>query len=276
MASEITCPICHFEHISPDRGRCPQCDSDLRCFQVLDSLPDEAVVVKTGSWKQGKGLPMMAMGLLLCLTGLMLLFQISRIKDLETRLSDLRTYPVGIKIIREFEPEPRTQTETIPQESGPGTSEPADGMSIQRQSPPVSKKRREGQPLEARPTEEMEFLIYEANEKDSLWGIAEEYYGNGRYYPVLLEHNPHLEIYKIGRGVEVRLLQNVKTARKIYKGIIKREGRRIYWAYKVAQGDTLESIAKKYYRTEDGVKRILDLNPNIAFKPGERIKIELE
>ena len=76
--------------------------------------------------------------------------------------------------------------------------------------------------------------------------------------------------------MEVRLLQNVKTARKIYKGIIKREGRRIYWAYKVAQGDTLESIAKKYYRTEDGVKRILDLNPNIAFKPGERIKIELE
>lgn len=38
MATEITCPVCRFENISPDRDSCPQCDSDLSCFRLLDAL----------------------------------------------------------------------------------------------------------------------------------------------------------------------------------------------------------------------------------------------
>ncbi|MFH1491379.1 MAG: LysM peptidoglycan-binding domain-containing protein [Pseudomonadota bacterium] len=268
MASEITCPICRFEHISPDRGRCPQCDSDLTCFQVLDSLPDEAVVVKTGSWKQGKGIAMTAMGLLLCLAVFVLLSQISRIRDLETLVTDLQTYPVGNKIIGKIDSERLNQRETLPREPGPGGLSEAAGE--------TSTKEREGQPLEDHPMEETEFRIYEADEKDTLWGIAERTYGHGRYYPVLLEHNPHLGIYKIGKGVEIRLLQDAETAGEVYKRITIREGPKLWWTHRIAQGDTLESIAEKYYRTENGIKRILDLNPDMAFTPGEKIKIELE
>ena len=32
------CPICQLEHIPDDRDRCPQCDSDLTCFRVLETL----------------------------------------------------------------------------------------------------------------------------------------------------------------------------------------------------------------------------------------------
>jgi len=36
-----TCPICKKENIEADRNECPQCNSDLTCFKILDSLPDE-------------------------------------------------------------------------------------------------------------------------------------------------------------------------------------------------------------------------------------------
>jgi len=40
MSFEITCPVCHFEHIPQDRDCCPQCDSDLICFRLLEALLD--------------------------------------------------------------------------------------------------------------------------------------------------------------------------------------------------------------------------------------------
>ncbi|MBF0235493.1 MAG: hypothetical protein HQK65_21030 [Desulfamplus sp.] len=37
---EIACPVCDLEHIQEDLDICPQCDSDLSCFKVLDSFAD--------------------------------------------------------------------------------------------------------------------------------------------------------------------------------------------------------------------------------------------
>ena len=41
MASDNTCPICGFHLIKAQTAKCPQCDADLACFTVLDSIPDE-------------------------------------------------------------------------------------------------------------------------------------------------------------------------------------------------------------------------------------------
>jgi len=38
MRPETDCPVCRREHIPDDRERCPQCDSDLTCFRVLETL----------------------------------------------------------------------------------------------------------------------------------------------------------------------------------------------------------------------------------------------
>jgi len=43
MAEEGACPICGFERLLTDQDICPQCDSDLKCFKVLDSIPEESV-----------------------------------------------------------------------------------------------------------------------------------------------------------------------------------------------------------------------------------------
>ncbi len=40
MAEKTDCPICRLEQIPGDVDRCPQCDSDLSCFRVLDALPE--------------------------------------------------------------------------------------------------------------------------------------------------------------------------------------------------------------------------------------------
>ena len=262
MASEITCPVCNLEHILPEKTSCPQCDADLTCFQVLDSLPDEAVFKRTGSRIQV--ILIATAGLFLCLSGLLIVSRSSRIKELESRISNQQTYPMGIKISPEAGVKLRSR--------GGGASPKVD---LPR-SEAAKEKTLETLPSEEYSTEGLEFLTYEASEKDTLWVIAKRYYGVGEYYPVLLEHNSHLGIYDIGDGVRVRILKNADLANEIYKKIIKREGNRIYWFYRVVQEDTLQSIARRYYKTKDGVRRVIDLNPTMELKPGEAIKIALE
>ncbi len=46
MLLEITCPVCHFEHIPWERDTCPQCDSDLVCFKLLDALQEKKQELK--------------------------------------------------------------------------------------------------------------------------------------------------------------------------------------------------------------------------------------
>ncbi|MDM8542192.1 LysM peptidoglycan-binding domain-containing protein [Desulfococcaceae bacterium HSG9] len=41
MAEEGACPICGFELLQTDQDTCPQCDSELTCFKVLDSIQEE-------------------------------------------------------------------------------------------------------------------------------------------------------------------------------------------------------------------------------------------
>ncbi len=36
-----SCPVCGLEQILDKQARCPQCDADLSCFNVLDEIPDE-------------------------------------------------------------------------------------------------------------------------------------------------------------------------------------------------------------------------------------------
>ncbi len=42
MAEEGACPICGFERLQTDQENCPQCDAELTCFKVLDSITEES------------------------------------------------------------------------------------------------------------------------------------------------------------------------------------------------------------------------------------------
>ncbi len=41
MTDRIQCPVCQYAQIPRDMDTCPQCDSDLTCFQLLDRLSDK-------------------------------------------------------------------------------------------------------------------------------------------------------------------------------------------------------------------------------------------
>lgn len=123
---------------------------------------------------------------------------------------------------------------------------------------------------------ETDFWVYDAIDTDTLWDISKRYYGSGKYYPVLLEHNPHLGIYAIGDGVRMRILEDVGLARDIYLKMSVTDEDRTYWNYAVAEGDTLRSVAGKLYRTEERSKQISNLNLDVRLQPGQRIWMLLE
>ena len=140
----------------------------------------------------------------------------------------------------------------------------------------VFDEKKEGAAEKEESRKEPEFWIYNAKEDDTLWDIAEKYYGKGGYYPVLLEHNPHVGIYDIGRGVALNILKNRDDVSEIYKRIIIRKNGHFFWRYSVAMGDTLQSIIEKYYKKGRVKSDIPDLDKNSELKPGEKIWILIE
>lgn len=40
------CPVCGKVGLTGDEGACPQCNADLECFDLLDSLHEEVVTPK--------------------------------------------------------------------------------------------------------------------------------------------------------------------------------------------------------------------------------------
>jgi LysM repeat protein len=140
-------------------------------------------------------------------------------------------------------------------------------------SRPPSSRRAEGQAGEQRSDR---FWIYQADEHDTLWGLAEKYYGQGRYYPVILEHNPGVGIYEIGRGITLTMVNDRQAVKKLLGEITERKGPRLFWYYTVVGGDTWNSIARRFYKTEDQLPQVTDLNPGLVIEPGARVKIALE
>ena len=303
MTSVISCPICHLDRISSDKAKCPQCDADLTCFKVLESLPDEQEKVKIASRRQVSFLA--AMVLFLGLVSALSLFQLYRINGLGFFGFGLQSYPSSTKVtaktdvkdLAENQPAPAGDRNGHLEIPDPGRDE-VEALSVPKkasiQASPLKKgdqvvfeqKTGSNERMEEVPSERQRekgscsqdtaFWTYTANENDTLWGIAKKYYGSGHYYPVLLEHNPLVEIYNVGDGVCLRILKYPGLAKEINKSITEREGSKLYFHYSVAEGDTLGSLACKFYKTRDMLKRITDLNSDMKLQPGERIRILLE
>lgn len=303
MTSVISCPICHLARISSDNDKCPQCDADLTCFKVLESLPDEQVRVKIASRRYV--LFLAAMVLFLGLVSVLSLFQLYRINGLGFFGFGLQSYSSPTKVTAKTEvkglagnqlgpagdsngrseiPGPskdevedlsvakKTSIQTPAQKKGgQGVFEQKTGDNTMLQEVPSKRQREKGSC-----SKDAAFWSYTANENDTLWGIAKKYYGSGHYYPVLLEHNPNVGIYDVGDGVRLRILKYSGLAKKINRNITEREGNKLYFHYRVAEGDTLGSLASKFYKTRDMWKRITDLNSDMKLQPGERIRILLE
>lgn len=324
-----TCPVCGMENISREADRCPQCDADMTCFKVLDTLPDEitprsemqgstaspapAEPLRTGQFSKMRSMMpavmLLLMGLIIALT----LFQFYRFRKLETLVanqkteltkslhglmngsretgtrntdrstSETRQKDAEAKSVTMAEPAPGT-AKPEPDKAKPGTpaepvpdhAEPEPDKAKSGTSRSETPREIQPPPPKPEPLPESEFWVYDAGDGDTLWDIAEMYYGSGHYYPVLLEHNPNICVYEIGEGVRLKILKNPRAARQIYRKIIVKEKDHLYWYYTVEEGDTFRSVINKFYRIKDMEKHLSGINPDAEMQAGKRIRILLQ
>jgi LysM repeat protein len=272
MTSETVCPVCGLSSIPSNRAQCPQCDADLTCFMVLDSLHDEPVRKNTGSGKQV--ILLVAISLVVGLISVLSAYQLYLLKQLENRILDEKTFFIDAV------PDAGLKRFVIDQ-SRPLTNGAAENKATIETKEDIKElsvlvKPSEKTDIGTGLAEDSRFWTYRATEKDTLWDISQKYYGLGNYYPVFLEHNSHLGIYDIGDGIQIKILKDTAMAQGIYKKITEKKGDSIYWYYTVAEGDTLRSVAGKFYKTKNMIKLITDNNSEVDLKSGEKIRILLK
>jgi len=290
VAFEKICPICGFELAFPEEEKCPQCDADLTCFNVLNSIPDEPGPEELRASEEnrekrpnGKQLILGAFSLLF--VGLIMGFFLASLYKSDhppISVSYQQALPVRIKITDQ------AVSERADADEHSGRKVPALSYTMTEKKPEVSegipkgaaenlRGHPTGKSLTAVPAVGQEnFRIYETIEENTLWRISKKQYGSGFYFPVIMECNPGIRIYDVQKGMRLKIFKDPAMAEKLYNENARIEGDRVYYDYKVLEGDTFESIALKFYKQGNMKNRIMDLNPHVKLRAGMRIKIELE
>ena len=275
----MTCPVCHFEHIPRESDSCPQCDSDLVCFKLLEALPDvpdstpapsgnadkqtvgrEASGSHVGRTDKSK-IPwfvFVLVGIILtlfCFWG----YTDHRFGIMESKVQKIDTDMGQVKNIVNMNPN------IIIKQIEAGTRQ-INHLEKRVEELVERTKENELKSLPGEPEIEMVsktetiskppgnqnsggtpcFKIYRAKDEDSLWTIARDLYGSGTFYPILLENNPDLHIYSIGSKDSMRYLCDTTRAAQVYKTIIGHKQNRPFWKYRVRSGDTRKGIIKRY------------------------------
>ncbi|MEW5801346.1 MAG: LysM peptidoglycan-binding domain-containing protein [bacterium] len=269
------CPVCGKEQIPQDRQKCPQCNADLTCFQVLDALSEH----EAGKPAQ-KRMPMWLKALLalFILTGMgwMLHQNVMITQTLRSNQEYLKIVDRSVQtLMRKVEQGEEGPAQSRPDQSGPTqSSRPAQSRADtqpdeDRERLPAEEKEQTVTPLAA------QFFWYETTDTDTLWGISERFYQSGRYYPVLLVMNPQIDIYKIKAGQRLKILENPKDAVSAFNRSVERQGQYVYLWYQVQAGDTPVTLSSKFYKSGDQFSTIQRMNPDLHLEPGQRIKVLL-
>ena len=186
----MNCPICNFKNIPPKASQCPQCASDLECFKLLQSLPDQ-----TGPSPQRPAvninMPLIVIVVLFCLTNTLLVYQNNHVMSLVTQQqSDSNQHNERLVALM--------MQKNIAQDS------PNENM----------RDKTNGEAFSDR-----QLFDYRVRSNDTLWGISKRFYGAGMYYPVILAHNPHIDTNSLKDGLVIRILRDGQEAQDIYAGV---------------------------------------------------------
>ncbi len=271
---DITCPVCELKSVSAEKTQCPQCDADLSCFRVLDNLPDNPKEEKNNLNTKNIVILIATLALFLSLISFLISLkdQQPELRFVESQantelLTEIKKQLVYLHEINfnqnaNFN-QVKLEIEALTYLVGQlDTRQPSNSLTS---------------PLEPRSKDiygNLKFWIYTIKAQDSLWQLAEKYYGSGHYYPVLLEHNPNIGIHTIWQGMQLRILEDASLSKIIYPRITHKENNKIYWKYTITEDDTLTSIINKFSKAN--VQLITDANTDHTLEPGEQIKITLD
>ena len=303
MSSELTCPVCHFEHIPRNRVSCPQCDSDLVCFKLLDALPDFPENSLVGLSKDAQppgqersgsdtdkmvrnkapGLPVVLVVISLLTIVCLLGYMVHHFSGIRTLVQKLNTDMVRVQAILKKDPKKIIKTLKAGTKQMNHLKKCVEelvvaaenhGSQLARIIPEKISTQKEETGISQtvnKKTEAPCFNTYHATDKDTLWTIARDFYGSGIFYPVLMEHNPDISVYRISSKDTLRYLCDRTQATGIYKSITGWKQKRLYWNYTVRCGDTQKTIIKRYCLNQQDC-----LVEDKPLEPGMTIGIFLE
>ncbi|WP_446008695.1 LysM peptidoglycan-binding domain-containing protein [Candidatus Electrothrix sp.] len=89
-------------------------------------------------------------------------------------------------------------------------------------------------------------FLYLVKETDTLWEIAERFYGDGKYYPVIMEQNPGLIISDIQEEESLRLLNDRAVLNDMYSSRIEWRDGMMLWKHTVRAGETRQVIEERF------------------------------
>ena len=269
MKPSNSCAVCGFQNIDSHQAKCPQCDADLTCFKVLDKIPDEPFPDKIKPRRASR----LEIYLAITITGCILIMGVIfySFRQLQTKVVRLQTAVNSYQTSKLIQATDSFQKNLFPP-TGAQASQKGVGKN-QKKQPPTTLDR--DQPSKEQ-KKRKKFGRYRVERENSLWSIAKKIYGDGYYYPVILEHNPGLGVFNIKANQRIRILNDTSRIKKIYDSIVEREENAIIWQYRIQAEDDLYSVAKKFYNDEEMIDQLYYDNPNSGFQPGEKIKITFE
>ena len=303
----MVCPVCNLDHIPYRHDLCPQCDADLTCFKALDRLT--AAVAPNSNplsppshepkQKHGTMIAFMVIGLALLGMGFMG-FVFYKIQTIYSRLTLQQTAfkravdtmvsradlivakqdQIVLRLAQQLEYERRL---LAAKQTPAAQTDAKSAINIKKRGAFEAGSFKgqiwrdahiKASKVESNETDRL-FDFYQASDTDTLWGIAERFYGAGYLYPVLLEYNPELSIYHISRRDRIAILKDLKEARRIYQAVTVYEDKQLYWYYTVRSGDTPSNIKTRYCTEQDCLPAIFDPNSNAEIPLGIKVKIGL-
>ncbi len=116
-------------------------------------------------------------------------------------------------------------------------------------------------------------FLYLIKETDTLWDLAERFYGDGKYYPVIMEQNPGLVISNIHDEEILRLFNERTVLEDIYKRRIEWRDGFVLWKHKVGAGETRQSIERRFASPGSSGRVFYEKVPSLH--PGATVRIIL-
>lgn len=120
------------------------------------------------------------------------------------------------------------------------------------------------------------FFICNIRKEQTIKDISRYFYGDEKFFPVILLQNPHIHQFSMKKGLAVKLFEDAQLVRKIYDDNVGENKGHRFWIYTVVKNDTLQGIARRFYDDTKGSDTIVDLNPEFALKRGEKVEIQLD
>ena len=117
-------------------------------------------------------------------------------------------------------------------------------------------------------------FLYLAKKTDTLWDLAKQFYGDGKYYPVIMELNPDLAFSHIEDDKSVRFFSDRAVLHDMYNHRIEWRQGMMLWKHKVLAGETRQVIERRF-TSPQSLGRVL-YDKNSLMYPGALIRIILQ